>query len=623
MAARRLSILVLAATLAVLALSLTSGSAAAQDEGWVIRSFGVDLNVASDGNVAVVEDIVVDFGSLQRHGIFRDIPVEYAYDKNNNRKVPITNVSVDDGAGNQLHYSKRNKGAYLELKIGDPGVLVTGQQRYRISYTAEGALNPFADHDELYWNVTGDQWPVPMDQASATVLFPGSGIQRADCFQGPTGATEPCSGQISGVAARFTAVSNLPAYQGLTAVVAIDKGLVSVGPPKLVDANVDRAEAAGNFLGDDVSKTAIAAGLFAVLLMLLARAWWLIGRDRWYGDNFYLSDAPPAEAHEKPLFAHETIVVQYTPPEIGGKERRMRPAEIGVLLDERADTLDVSATIVDLAVRKFLLIKELPKDGVFGIFKHQDYELERLEQKEDDLLPYEKLLLKALFDKPVVKLSELKYTFHDDLQKVKNDLYEEAVKRNKLFPRQPDDVRSQYVMTGVVIAVAGIAITFGLGKAFGAGVIGIPVIAVGGLLAVLAPSMPRRTGLGHEVYRRCLGFRLYMVTAETDRQKFAEEANIFHEYLPYAIVCGCVDKWAKAFAGLGSEQQPYYYVGSGRFMPLVFAGNLNSFSTSIGGVMASTPGGQGISGLGGGGFSGFGGGGFSGGGVGGGGGGSW
>jgi uncharacterized membrane protein len=402
----------------------------------------------------------------------------------------------------------------------------------------------------------------------------------------------------------------------MTAVVAIDKGLVFVAPPKLVDAHVDPVEAAGDLLGTEPLPIALASGLLVLLLAGLARAWWVIGRDRWYGDNFYLSETPPGEDEPKPLFAHETIVVQYTPPEMGDEKRRLRPAEIGVLLDERADTLDVSATIVDLAVRTYVLIKELPKEGLFGMFQSQDYELERLDQDESELLPYERKLLTSLFDgDPTVKLSSLKNKFHTDLQDVKNKLYDESVSHNKFFARDPDDARGQVVIAGIVVAVAGGAIMFGLGKAFGAGVIGIPIIAVGVLLAVFSSAFSRRTAFGWEVYRRCLGFRLYMVTAETDRQKFAEEENIFHEYLPYAIMYGCVDKWASAFEGLELDEQPYYYAGSGRFVPVVFANNVSSFSSSIGGVMASTPGGSG--------GSGFGGGGGSGGGGGGGGGGSW
>jgi uncharacterized membrane protein len=120
------------------------------------------------------------------------------------------------------------------------------------------------------------------------------------------------------------------------------------------------------------------------------------------------------------------------------------------------------------------------------------------------------------------------------------------------------------------------------------------------------------------MYRRALGFREYMVIAETDRQKFAEEANLFQKYLPYAIVYDCVDRWARAFEGLAATAAGAaagWYVGSGVFSPTSFSRNLESFSSSMSSAIASTPGGSG--------GSGFSGGGFSGGGVGGGGGSSW
>ncbi|HEY7466029.1 MAG TPA: DUF2207 domain-containing protein, partial [Dehalococcoidia bacterium] len=154
-----------------------------------------------------------------------------------------------------------------------------------------------------------------------------------------------------------------------------------------------------------------------------------------------------------------------------------------------------------------------------------------------------------------------------------------------------------------------------LGMTLGAAIVGIPVVAAGLLMLALAHAMPRRTGVGREMYRRILGFRQYMTVAETDRQRFNEETNLFQEYLPYAIVYGCVDKWAKAFEGL--ENQPdtsSWYVSTHAFAPLAFSSSLQSFSSSMSSAIASTPGGSGGSG-----FSG----GFSGGGGGGGGGGSW
>jgi uncharacterized membrane protein len=186
----------------------------------------------------------------------------------------------------------------------------------------------------------------------------------------------------------------------------------------------------------------------------------------------------------------------------------------------------------------------------------------------------------------------------------------------KLFPRDPEEVRTLYRVAGIAVTVLGGLVAFGLGKFFGAGLVGIP-IAIGGLLLLgLSHLMPRRTAQGRELYRRSLGFRLYMTKAEKERQEFAEKANLFEEYLPYAIVYGCVRKWAKAFEGLGLEQrQSSWYVGQHGFTPIGFADSLGDFSSSVSGVMASTPGGSG--------GSGFGGGGSSGGGGGGGGGGSW
>jgi uncharacterized membrane protein YgcG len=242
--------------------------------------------------------------------------------------------------------------------------------------------------------------------------------------------------------------------------------------------------------------------------------------------------------------------------------------------------------------------------------------LSRLSADESDLLPYEKKLAGALFeDGETVKMSDLKNKFHDDLKKVKELLYRDVTKKLKLFPRDPESVRAFYRMLGIGGIVAGVAIGFALGRLFGVGLLALPVVVAGTALFAIAQAMPRRTATGWETFRRCLGFRLYMVTAETDRQKFAEQANIFHEYLPYAIVMGCVQKWAKAFEGLDLEPETGYYVGTRPFVAAHFAEGVRDFSTSVGSVMASTPGSSG--------GSGFSGGGSSGGGVGGGGGGSW
>ena len=175
-------------------LASSAGSARA-DEGWVITSFDATYAINQGGTVYALEDIRVDFGAQQHHGIFRDIPVEYVYDDENNRLIRLTNIRVDDGvAPHQIAVSDDRPN--IRIRIGDPDVLVTGPQRYRVQYTINRGLNPFSDHDEFYWNVTGNEWPVRIESASALVTAPGAGIQRVACFQGSAGSTLACGSSI-------------------------------------------------------------------------------------------------------------------------------------------------------------------------------------------------------------------------------------------------------------------------------------------------------------------------------------------------------------------------------------------------------------------------------------------
>jgi uncharacterized membrane protein len=212
------------------------------------------------------------------------------------------------------------------------------------------------------------------------------------------------------------------------------------------------------------------------------------------------------------------------------------------------------------------------------------------------------------------RLSALKNKFYKDLEKAKSALYADAVGRN-WFPRNPSSIRAIALVLGIFLIIIGVFTVIGLGARFGAGMLGLPIIFGGLLLAILSGTMPRRTAIGRELMRRSLGFAKYMKTAETAQQAFAERANIFTSYLPYAIVFRCVDKWARAFKDIDVQAATGgWYVGTTPFNAGTFSSSLGSFSSSVSSTLASTPGGSGSSG-----FSG----GSSGGGGGGGGGGGW
>jgi len=618
----------MAGLMVALALVVVPVAPVRAQEAWVIDSFDATYVVSRDGTIEVTEEIAVDFGSLERHGIFRYIPYEYPYEPaggptppgyepgNEYKRVSqIDILGVDDGQ-RPIQFEESRANGKVELKIGDPDVEISGEQFYRIHYVLTDALNPqFAD-DELYWNITGNDWEVTISRSSATVTVPS--LSGLTCFQGPTGSTEECRTSVNGNTARFQSTAPLRPGSGLTVVVGLTKGSVEVSPLKLVRLKSD-FEKVKDFVGLKPVPLAFTALLGIVGPAMIARYWWLNGRDKWFGDAQFLTES--ARQETKPLFSRDTIVTEYTPPELGQRGRRLRPAEIGVLVDESADTLDVTSTIVDLAVRGYLRITEIPKSWVFG---NTDYQLEKLKEPgpDDGLLDYEASLLRRLFEDDqkvgaIVQMSDLKNEFYTDLAKVKEMLYTQVTSKDKFFAGSPQKVREYTVLGGLAIAGLGAAAIFGAGSVLGAGIVGVPIVATGLMGAASAGFMPRRTALGREMFRRCLGFREYMVIAETDRQKFNEDINLFQEYLPYAMVFECVDKWAKAFEDLDnmpSTTTNSWYVSSTPFHAAAFSASMNSFSSSISSAMTSTPGGSGSSG-----FSG----GSSGGGGGGGGGGSW
>ena len=583
--------LLLAALCALWAVTI-SGTQAQADEGWVITSFHSDIQIGADSTLTIAEDIRVDFGSQQHHGIFRYIPRRYRYDDSHDRYYQITVRSVTDGK-RPLPFTETTDGVDL-IKIGDPNVLVSGANRYVITYTVGGAMNAFADHDELYWNVDGGSWPVPKKAVSATVSFPAGAFQKAACYEGASGSTESCTFESSASAATYAAKRQLGSGEQLTIVTGLNKGAVSVPAPYLTGRE-------RSFPQDAFDVNALTVGGSALILLagigLIARFWWLHGRDRAYLTQYYLTNDPRQAA--APVFDHQPVVVEFGPPQ------NLRPAELGLILDENADTKDVTATIVDLAVRGVLIISEVPGQ--------KDWVLAWKPNQVTDIQPFEKTLLDGLFaGRQQVQLSELKGTFRPTLQAAENQMYQDAMARN-FFTTRPDYMRGGRIFLGIALIAVGIWFTKWLGTSFGWGLFGVAIGLVGILLIATTRFMSVRTATGRDLMQHTLGFRLYMNTAEKYRQQFAEKAEIFTQLLPYAIVFGCVGRWAKAFEGIDTSKSDGWYVGSQPFQAALIANSLESMNASISSAVASTPAGSGSSGFGGGGGAGGGGGGGGGG----------
>jgi uncharacterized membrane protein YgcG len=304
------------------------------------------------------------------------------------------------------------------------------------------------------------------------------------------------------------------------------------------------------------------------------------------------------------------IPVRYGPPE------GMSPAEMGTVLDERVDVKDITASILDLAVRGHLRIEEKEIKS-FLFLSETDYLLHREDGGDETALkPHEQKLLRALLgSRSSVALSSLKNEFYTELPGIQQALYQEVSREGRWFPAPPDRVRKRYMGIAIGICLPLAAIAF-----FGEnGPLLLSAIACAVIALFWSRWMPRRTLRGRRAQQHIRGFQEFVARVEVDRLERLGMRNLeqFEKLLPYAFVLGAADEWAQAFADLYREPPSWYLSPSGgSFRASRFVDRVGHALDTAGNVMTSQPRGSGSSG-----FSG--GGGFSSGGFGGGGGGSW
>lgn len=596
----------IAALLVAAGLIVGLANPAGAQVGERITAYDVQMTVQTNGDLDVQETITYDFGDTPRHGIYRDIRVREHFDDRYDRIYPLHVMSVaTEPPGRDAGYEVSDETDVRRIRIGDPDRTITGVHTYVITYRLKQTLNAFADHDELYWNPIGLEWAVPIERATVTVLAPGGPIQ-ASCFTGPSLSRLPCTGVGTETTKASFTQEGLAPYSGLTVVVGFPTGLVPDPQPQLEERwAFQRA----------FSVTPVTAGGSLLILIfgmgLVTFLAWRNGRDRRYiGSPVDVAFGSTDGTHQTvPLFDRSLNPVEFEPP------NKIRPGEMGTLIDENVNPVDVSATIIDLAVRGYLHIEEVPKEGFFG---RTDWRLTKQQNgKHDaDLADYEAELLRGLFKSgDQIELSTLKHTFVAEMIAIKKALYTRVVDAGWMN-NNPQKTRTKWKLISMVIIAWGVGITVALAYFTTFALLGLPVIAIGGALFLVAGRMPSRTAKGTGMLRRVQGFRRLFDGGEDQRAHFAERANLFTEYLPYAIAFGCVDKWADVFKQLGTEvPAPSWYVSSRAFSVVHIANDLDDFSTSaagaVGALSRSATGGSGFSG------------GFSGGGGGGGGGGSW
>lgn len=544
----------------------------------IIRSYDVQIDIEQSGEIYVKEQIDYDFGVNEKHGIYRNIPyIKMGIDEETGEtveyKMDIDVISVEDQGGNAYEHSDSDSGRELSIRIGDPDRTISGQHTYVIEYKVSGALEYFADHDELYWDAIGTDWDVTIHKARTNVrLNPaksGTAIQTR-CFLGIEGSDGETDCTIEGTT--FTSNRHMLPSEGMTVVIGFPKGLVAELLPERI-----------------VPFFETLLGKIVMLLIFIACLLWYVIYPIWIFIKWLRMGRDPDLG--------PTVTAFFEAPETKSG-RKLKPGEAGALHDETVNLHDVTATLIDLARRGYMKIDEREKNEIYLVKGAKDF------KKDDTLLNFELKLLQDIFDdsKTEVKVKDLK--LYTTVQEASDMLYNGLVDAG-FFPDNPNKTRNFYNV------MAGLALT----------TFNIPLLLSA---AIFGRLMPRKTLVGAQESQKAKALKNFLISQSSRLEFEAKEyfhlknvQTLFEKLLPFAVAFGVEKVWMKRFEGMNLAQPDWYNTyRSSHFSSAVFADSLNSSFKSI--SSSATPPRSST-----GGSSGFSSGGFSGGGGGGGGGGSW
>ncbi|HEY0539481.1 MAG TPA: DUF2207 domain-containing protein [Actinoallomurus sp.] len=440
-----------------------------------------------------------------------------------------------------------------------------GRHTVKLTYTVRGTMTPQRGRQELGWVAAGG-WNVPAAQTRVTVES-GAAVQSLNCFAGALDSTVGCTQFFTNhthVQAEFRQ-EDLDAGEYLTVVIGYPPG-TTTGEPMF-----DQRHTLATAFTVNTATGATLVGLLVLLLGGVALLYSTRGRDA------RIVSKKAAEGDHAPVDDG-----RFCPPD------GVRPGQIGTLIDEQADVIDVTATIIDLAVRRYLLIEELSRET----YGRLDWQLRRLDRPADDLMPYERVLYDALFaGRDVVRLSELGGTFAGQLAAVRGALYEDVV-RQGWFTRRPDSERTRWTTAGTVLAGLGVIGTVALALYTNLALIGLALVIAGAALAMGGQYMPAKTTHGATVLAHTLGFRAHLYRGEAPDAPSVDRVAMFSRYLPYAVVFDSVSRWAGTVADIGGDGERadnlYWYEGPAEWDLSNFAESMRSFTLATSGAISAS-----------------------------------
>jgi hypothetical protein len=519
-------------------LVLAAGALAQDAPEWQLRHFHSTISVADDGSAVILERL--DLGcclptprGTDFHGVERLIPVESAGALGTKRRLFLKVLGVTDGEGNPLPYRARVWGGRTGIRVPLQGR--GGESRtVEIAYFVHNAVRFNADYDEVYWNVTSSTLSLPAEQASATVLLPEKateGLRAQGFIGGQRGGA--ISGQVNGASVEFVAAGAVGALQPFAVEVMVPSDVFH------------RPWWPSRALWFVESNPVVLMPLIVFLVML-----WVRRLNR---------RLPPA-----------TVVTEYEPPP------GLTPAEAGTLLTDRVEPRDITATLVDLAVRGYVKLEEDNSEG------YRDYVIRLLKPRDEwqGLTSYEiDMLFNTFYGGQWTRLSSLKLRFVVAVPSMRTGILNALIDKG-MYRVDPVSAHKYRIAAVILLGIVLLAVqATGWISLFDAGPLALVLLAASGVIVYLmGRKLTAKSRKGMQACAAVEGFREFIGRVDADRLRRASPKQV-ERCLPYAMALGVDHQWAQQFAGITEEWPEWLVVARGEGIdPARWMGSLGSMA---------------------------------------------
>lgn len=566
-----------------------------------IPQFASEIAVQKNGSIHIQETIQYTTDT-PKHGLIRYIPIRYQRGQWS-YTTPITQMSVTDQNNQNIPFEQSSDSGNIVLKIGDPESTFTGEKTYVLRYQVGSAVQLLEPEEgstqpataELYWDITGEGWSIPIASAQAQVRIAhqGGSLQRVACYGGEVEDDDgTCiTQQLDATTAEFIYPATIQFGENFTIAAELDPSAMQL--PTRAQQQLKR------LLDNALALPLLLPGI------IMAVVWWKRGRDWSFVSWNVFHNDPTQPQQRRPFWSVRKVPFVYEPI------AELTPGQAGALMDERIDTSDVVAEIIDLARQKYLTIERTETKK----FLHTvtDYVFTRQKSDFSKLPEHQAYLMQHLFgSEKTAHLSKLKGTFATHFQKTQQ-LMMQSLHQKKLVTESIGTTHAwSFGLAIAMLAVAGVWMIHLLTLEIWWSILCFAVSAVASL--ILAYQMPAKTAVGYNLALQARGLQK-SIQRGAWREKIKEQHLFIEEVLPFAVALGVVKQLTKDMDDLQIE--PPSYLSSSALHGWSTATFVQSFSQEAASALSYHPNSSSWSS--GSGFSG----GFSGGGGGGGGGSSW